>query len=64
MRRTTVAESGFYIAARERNTFRRANRRGLLARKASGGWGDLNNTNTAQRKPVVPVSAKHEAGSP
>src|SRR5829696_2663295 len=49
MRRTTVAESGFYIAARERNTFRRANWEGLPAGKVSGSWGDLNNTNTAPK---------------
>ena len=63
MRRTTIPESGFYIAARERNTFRLANGRGLRQGKPAGGWGDLNNTNTAPKKPVVPVSVKQEAGS-
>jgi hypothetical protein len=63
MRRTTVAESGFYIAVRERNTFRRANGRGLRQGKPAG-LGDLNNTNTALKEPVVPVSAKQEAESP
>ena len=39
MRRTTIPESGFYIAARERNTFRLANGRWLRQEKPAGGLG-------------------------